>query len=226
MRRSPRPSDVTGLRPRLSSDLTTAMAITAPSLYTAFGDKERLLLEAERLYAGDPDVDWTRRRQSYTPPRRCCGQCDRLRGRLHSERLPLRSVPRRPRLLRGGGGAGARRRVPAGSHRARRAGLRGWRRRLFALVVGITRVGTTTSRFIGRWVHAQRDALAPRTPASLGSPSSSSRTGRTSASTRRRDQGHRRSEPQAFQPFEKASVPEDAGLRTQRIGRAGVTTSA
>lgn len=35
-------------------DLTTAMGITAPSLYTAFGDKKRLFLEAMRRYAGDP----------------------------------------------------------------------------------------------------------------------------------------------------------------------------
>lgn len=37
-------------------DLTTAMGITAPSLYTAFGDKKRLFLEAMRRYAGDPAV--------------------------------------------------------------------------------------------------------------------------------------------------------------------------
>ncbi len=36
------------------ADLTAAMGITAPSLYTAFGDKRRLFLEAVRLYAGDP----------------------------------------------------------------------------------------------------------------------------------------------------------------------------
>ncbi|MEG3125417.1 TetR/AcrR family transcriptional regulator [Sphingomonas sp. GB1N7] len=35
-------------------DLTTAMGVTAPSLYGAFGDKKRLFLEAVRLYAGDP----------------------------------------------------------------------------------------------------------------------------------------------------------------------------
>ena len=35
-------------------DLTTAMGITAPSLYTAFGDKKRLFLEAACRYAGDP----------------------------------------------------------------------------------------------------------------------------------------------------------------------------
>ncbi len=35
-------------------DLTTAMGVTAPSLYSAFGDKKRLFLEAVRLYAGDP----------------------------------------------------------------------------------------------------------------------------------------------------------------------------
>lgn len=37
------------------ADLTDAMGITAPSLYTAFGDKRRLFLEAVRLYAGDPE---------------------------------------------------------------------------------------------------------------------------------------------------------------------------
>lgn len=37
-------------------DLTTAMGVSAPSLYTAFGDKKRLFLEAIRLYAGDPEV--------------------------------------------------------------------------------------------------------------------------------------------------------------------------
>lgn len=35
-------------------DLTTAMGISAPSLYAAFGDKQRLFLEAMHLYAGDP----------------------------------------------------------------------------------------------------------------------------------------------------------------------------
>ncbi len=37
-------------------DLTTAMGVTAPSLYAAFGDKKRLFLDAVRLYAGDPDA--------------------------------------------------------------------------------------------------------------------------------------------------------------------------
>lgn len=37
-------------------DLTSAMGITAPSLYAAFGDKKRLFLEAAHLYAGDPDA--------------------------------------------------------------------------------------------------------------------------------------------------------------------------
>lgn len=36
------------------ADLTAAMGITAPSLYTAFGDKKRLFLEAVQRYAGDP----------------------------------------------------------------------------------------------------------------------------------------------------------------------------
>lgn len=36
------------------AELTSAMGITAPSLYTAFGDKKRLFLEAMRRYAGDP----------------------------------------------------------------------------------------------------------------------------------------------------------------------------
>ena len=35
-------------------DLITRMGISAPSLYTAFGDKKRLFLEAMRRYAGDP----------------------------------------------------------------------------------------------------------------------------------------------------------------------------
>ena len=37
------------------AELTAAMGITAPSLYTAFGDKKRLFLEAIGLYAGDPE---------------------------------------------------------------------------------------------------------------------------------------------------------------------------
>jgi AcrR family transcriptional regulator len=37
-------------------DLTQAMGISAPSLYTAFGDKKRLFLEAAQLYAGDMDA--------------------------------------------------------------------------------------------------------------------------------------------------------------------------
>lgn len=36
------------------ADLTAAMGVSTPSLYTAFGDKKRLFLEAARLYAGDP----------------------------------------------------------------------------------------------------------------------------------------------------------------------------
>ena len=36
------------------ADLTAAMGVTAPSLYTAFGDKKRLFLEAAHRYAGDP----------------------------------------------------------------------------------------------------------------------------------------------------------------------------
>ena len=36
------------------SDLTTAMGVTAPSLYAAFGNKQRLFLEATRRYSGDP----------------------------------------------------------------------------------------------------------------------------------------------------------------------------
>lgn len=38
------------------ADLTAAMGVTAPSLYTAFGDKKRLFLEAVRRYAGDPEA--------------------------------------------------------------------------------------------------------------------------------------------------------------------------
>jgi AcrR family transcriptional regulator len=37
-------------------DLTTAMGVTAPSLYTAFGDKRRLFLEAAYRYVGDPEA--------------------------------------------------------------------------------------------------------------------------------------------------------------------------
>ena len=37
------------------NDLTAAMGVTAPSIYTAFGDKKRLFLEAMRLYAGVPE---------------------------------------------------------------------------------------------------------------------------------------------------------------------------
>ncbi len=37
------------------SDLTAAMGITAPSIYTAYGDKKHLFLEAAKLYAGPPE---------------------------------------------------------------------------------------------------------------------------------------------------------------------------
>ena len=37
------------------NDLTAAMGVTAPSIYTAFGDKKRLFMEAMRLYAGVPE---------------------------------------------------------------------------------------------------------------------------------------------------------------------------
>ena len=37
------------------AELTAAMGITAPSLYTAFGDKKRLFLEAMHRYAGEPE---------------------------------------------------------------------------------------------------------------------------------------------------------------------------
>ncbi len=46
----------TGYETTSVADLTTAMGVTAPSLYAAFGDKKRLFLEAVRLYAGDPDA--------------------------------------------------------------------------------------------------------------------------------------------------------------------------
>jgi AcrR family transcriptional regulator len=36
------------------SDLTSAMGITPPSLYTAFGDKKRLFLEAIQIYLSGP----------------------------------------------------------------------------------------------------------------------------------------------------------------------------
>ncbi|MEQ8287135.1 TetR/AcrR family transcriptional regulator [Thalassospira sp.] len=44
----------TGYQTTSISDLTAAMGITAPSIYTAFGDKKHLFLEAMRRYAGDP----------------------------------------------------------------------------------------------------------------------------------------------------------------------------
>ena len=37
------------------SDLTLAMGVTAPSIYSSFGDKKRLFLEAMHLYAGSPE---------------------------------------------------------------------------------------------------------------------------------------------------------------------------
>ncbi len=37
------------------SDLTAAMGVTAPSIYTAFGNKRGLFLEAMRRYAGAPE---------------------------------------------------------------------------------------------------------------------------------------------------------------------------
>ena len=37
-------------------DLKTAMGVSTPSLYAAFGDKERLFLEAVRRYAGDTEA--------------------------------------------------------------------------------------------------------------------------------------------------------------------------
>ena len=36
------------------SDLSRAMGINAPAIYSAFGDKKQLFLEAMRLYRGDP----------------------------------------------------------------------------------------------------------------------------------------------------------------------------
>ncbi|AME27330.1 TetR/AcrR family transcriptional regulator [Burkholderia sp. PAMC 26561] len=38
------------------ADLTAAMGVSAPSIYTAFGDKKQLFLEAVRAYAGDQTV--------------------------------------------------------------------------------------------------------------------------------------------------------------------------
>lgn len=42
------------------TELTAAMGITAPSLYTAFGDKERLFLEAVERYAIGPGGGYSR----------------------------------------------------------------------------------------------------------------------------------------------------------------------
>ncbi len=41
------------------ADLTSAMGITAPSIYAAYGDKKALFLEATRLYAGDLNTHQT-----------------------------------------------------------------------------------------------------------------------------------------------------------------------
>ena len=38
------------------SDLSRAMGINAPAIYSAFGDKKQLFLEAMRLYRGDPQA--------------------------------------------------------------------------------------------------------------------------------------------------------------------------
>lgn len=38
------------------SDLTAAMRVTPPSIYSAFGNKKALFLEAVRLYVGEPAV--------------------------------------------------------------------------------------------------------------------------------------------------------------------------
>lgn len=38
------------------NDLTAAMGVTAPSIYTAYGDKKQLFLEAVKLYAGSLDA--------------------------------------------------------------------------------------------------------------------------------------------------------------------------
>ena len=45
----------TGYETSSIADLTQAMGITAPSLYSAFGDKKHLFLEAMRLYLGDEE---------------------------------------------------------------------------------------------------------------------------------------------------------------------------
>lgn len=38
------------------SDLTAAMGVTVPSLYTAFGNKQQLFMEATRRYTGDQEA--------------------------------------------------------------------------------------------------------------------------------------------------------------------------
>ena len=58
-------------------DLTTAMEVSAPSLYTAFGDKERLFLEAMRRYAGDMEA---MRRRIDGAPTACDAARDMLAG--------------------------------------------------------------------------------------------------------------------------------------------------
>ena len=57
------------------TELTAAMGITAPSLYTAFGDKERLFLEAIERYACGPGGGYPRALEeeatAYLAIRRC-----------------------------------------------------------------------------------------------------------------------------------------------------------
>ena len=38
------------------SDLTAAMGVTAPSIYAAFGNKQKLFIEAVNLYIGNPEL--------------------------------------------------------------------------------------------------------------------------------------------------------------------------
>lgn len=64
------------------ADLTSAMGITPPSLYTAFGDKERLFLEALECYGKGPN-SYSRRALDEEPTAR--GAIQRLLGEAARE---------------------------------------------------------------------------------------------------------------------------------------------
>ena len=79
------------------TDLTAAMGITPPSLYTAFGDKERLFLEAIERYALGPGSAGPRALAEEPTAR---GAVQRW---LHESAEEHRRGPRQFRQRRGGG---------------------------------------------------------------------------------------------------------------------------